>query len=649
MNLKREVDHYDAFTFVLVGLVTMISCARFVYLTFRNKRAKKFPGPILIIIVFAEFLISLVWFLSGVLTVYTFNYERSSNFENEPICVAIQHVSYAGDSMSYLSSLSFFISMSFDNSSNLDQIKFKKPFYFAPFILSFILYFFVRSSFGLNSYGICGFKSFNLYVYFSMLFILCLITIRTTQILKITRKSADHKTEGITFYISYAYLVLVMYGIDGLSYLIEPVFQDCVDVPLSTLIVCSRVYYTSKIISTLRIYFPLGMLMIRMKDPFTDNIMQNNIDIKDPELLDQEKDKNSLEFAFNAQKEKKREIMILTIMKEIKNYFQRIENINPTSDAHSSSATVFKYETTCITKDGELKSKNGKTRMAIMYPIKPMLFREITKVLFNNQADWWKSFEIEASNIESYLPDGGKSSSFILESNDRKFIIKTITDDERSLFCNILPDYCEHIQNNDGQTFIVQVIGAFIFQFPFSSSSVSFIVMKSVFGSLAPQINRKYDLKGSTENREVKLNELNAIEEQLLRKTTLKDINFNKNQEKILLNDIDHDRVIKILKRDVNFFKSKGLIDYSLLLGIIDQPDQKALNSQEFNCIKIDDSKMVILGIIDFLETFTLSKKCEKVFKNTKNFCKETDVSCQPPDKYAQRFIDALTNWFPAN
>lgn len=648
MNLKREVDHYDAFTFVLVGLVTMISCARFIYLTFRNKRAKEFPGPILIIIVFAEFLISLVWFLSGVVTVYTFNFERSSNFENEPICVAIQHVSYAGDSISYLSSLSFFISMIIDNSSNLDQIKFKKPFYFAPFILSLILYFFVRSSFGINAYGICGFKTFNLYVYFSMLFFLCLITIRTTQIMKITRKSADHRTEGITFYISYAYLVLVMYGIDGLGYLIEPIFKDCVDVPLSTLIVCSRIYYTSKIISSLRIYFPLGMLMMRMKDPFIDNIMQNNIDIKDPELTDQQQVQNSSELAINAQKKKKREIMILTIMKEIKNYFERIENINPNSDAHSSSATVFKYETTCITKDGDLKSKNGKTRNAIMYPIKPMLFREITKVLFENQADWWKSFEIEANEIEKYLPDGGKSSSFILESKDRRFIIKTITNDERTLFCNILPDYCKHILSNQNETFIVQVIGAFIFQFPFSSSSVSLIVMKSVFGFLTPKINRKYDLKGSTENREVRLNELKNEKEQLLKINTLKDINFRNNQERILLSDEDRKKVLAILENDSNFLKSKSLIDYSLLLGIIDQPDQKALDYQEVKRLKTEDS-MVILGIIDFLETFTFTKKCEKVFKNTKKFCKKTDVSCQPPDKYAKRFVDASIEWFPAN
>ena len=77
-------------------------------------------------------------------------------------------------------------------------------------------------------------------------------------------------------------------------------------------------------------------------------------------------------------------------------------------------------------------------------------------------------------------------------------------------------------------------------------------------------IQRIFDLKGSTVNREVKM------DRGTLRTKTLKDVNFMKlrKEEPLAVPEIDFLFVTKQLSIDSDFLKSQGIMDYSLLLAI---------------------------------------------------------------------------------
>lgn len=54
----------------------------------------------------------------------------------------------------------------------------------------------------------------------------------------------------------------------------------------------------------------------------------------------------------------------------------------------------------------------------------------------------------------------GKSGSFFFFSHDRKFIIKTMNEEELKIFLKALPDYFEHLKTNPS-SLIARIYGVF--------------------------------------------------------------------------------------------------------------------------------------------------------------------------------------------
>lgn len=95
-------------------------------------------------------------------------------------------------------------------------------------------------------------------------------------------------------------------------------------------------------------------------------------------------------------------------------------------------------------------------------------------------------------------------------------------------------------------------------------------------------IQRIFDLKGSTVNREVKM------DRGTLRTKTLKDVNFMKlrREEPLAVPYIDFLFVTKQLSIDSDFLKSQGIMDYSLLLAIENSEGKRLSVSQILNSTK---------------------------------------------------------------
>ena len=300
------------------------------------------------------------------------------------------------------------------------------------------------------------------------------------------------------------------------------------------------------------------------------------------------------------------------------------------------------------------------------------------------------------NNTNGIRESEGKGGSLFLNTDDNEFIIKTITFNEaeliRSLLLCRLADYLT--TNND--SIISRIYGVYKISIKtglFEEDEYYFIMMKNVLGSFADNFICKFDLKGSSLNREEKIGEYGT--------NVMKDTDF-KNYEKVLyINENNANKLINIVTKDANFFSDLGVMDYSLLilkvslyndevtdlfgklhrrqsereyktmLGMNEknENDESKDNNEneeminEYHDEKIDNTKirykknkikplrkyffphlkgdgLYIISIIDFLQLYNFQKNLETKLKLLKYRVPEEAISSMPPNEYKDRFIE---------
>lgn len=157
----------------------------------------------------------------------------------------------------------------------------------------------------------------------------------------------------------------------------------------------------------------------------------------------------------------------------------------------------------------------------------------------------------------------GASGSFFFFSHDRRFIIKTMTSAELKLFLKMLPDYELHLNENP-QSIISRIYGVYTIRMQKIATVNLMLMANTLMFRNSSNIERIFDLKGSTVSREVK------IDSKTKNSTTLKDTNYLKIQKEHELFNLMEDDNIKmnsILKADVKFLQDQGIMDFSLLLS----------------------------------------------------------------------------------
>jgi len=65
-----KLDHYDAWTYVFIGPLSLLAAFCFIVLNILFKESRQFPGNLLIIISTAEIFLSIHWLVSGYYTEY---------------------------------------------------------------------------------------------------------------------------------------------------------------------------------------------------------------------------------------------------------------------------------------------------------------------------------------------------------------------------------------------------------------------------------------------------------------------------------------------------------------------------------------------------------------------------------------------------
>lgn len=125
----------------------------------------------------------------------------------------------------------------------------------------------------------------------------------------------------------------------------------------------------------------------------------------------------------------------------------------------------------------------------VFYDYAPLIFRRMRIAAQISCASYRQSFQHTTKERVSE----GKSGAFFYFTQDRKYVVKTMTHEElRSLLC-MLPQYCTFIQNQPN-TFVTRFFGCHALKM--YGKTVFFMVMQSVFDTKL-QIHERFDLKGS--------------------------------------------------------------------------------------------------------------------------------------------------------
>nr|XP_016929259.1 putative 1-phosphatidylinositol 3-phosphate 5-kinase [Drosophila suzukii] len=222
---------------------------------------------------------------------------------------------------------------------------------------------------------------------------------------------------------------------------------------------------------------------------------------------------------------------------------------------------------------------------------------------------------------------GGKSGSRFCKTLDDRFVLKEMNSKDMTIFEPFAPKYFEYIDRCQQQqlpTLLAKIFGVFKVSVKKKDSFVerSVMVMENLFYGC--DIENKFDLKGSERNRLVdpsnQQGEIVLLDENLVQMSWSKPL-YVLSHSKTVLRDA--------IQRDSSFLERNLVMDYSLLVGL----DKK--------------NSVLVLGIIDYIRTFTLDKKVESIIKGSGILGgKGKDPTVVNPERYKQRFIDAMDRYF---
>lgn len=239
---------------------------------------------------------------------------------------------------------------------------------------------------------------------------------------------------------------------------------------------------------------------------------------------------------------------------------------------------------------------------------------------------------------------GGASGELFLFSYDSKLILKTATSEEVKVFQEILLDYKEHLRLHKTSQ-IGRIFGLFDFSFAGSDKSIKLILMENLFRINGDAMLRKYDMKGSKHSRRV-LKSYKDIEQYSKVDVTMKDLDFKEIDKELKLSPKAKEALKNQITLDVRFFTDHRIIDYSIILAVIDRElvgdAYQALfssGSPHFLEDEADPRKVYLFGIIDYFQLYTWNKSLERFFKRLTKCNPRLDTSSQPPKIYSTRFI----------
>ena len=276
----------------------------------------------------------------------------------------------------------------------------------------------------------------------------------------------------------------------------------------------------------------------------------------------------------------------------------------------------------------------------------PDVFQKLRSHVGITEKDYMASLAAEDLYLD--FQSNSKSGQFFFFSDDKFFMIKTLTKQECHWLRDALSEYYNHFMDYP-KTMLVKFVGMYRVTVPRKGKirKVHLVVMRSTFDTALP-MHKKFDLKGSTLGREASESDKKKLF------PVLKDLDLE-NSGIMLHFGQDKDKFIKQLQDDCNLLKRLNMMDYSLLVGIFDKRrvdasfeiDDTTIRAilQADNCLhytdRLDDHHVIyFMGIIDFLQHYNANKRVETLAKGVVNDRKQ--ISSVKPTFYAKRLVSFI-------
>lgn len=221
-------------------------------------------------------------------------------------------------------------------------------------------------------------------------------------------------------------------------------------------------------------------------------------------------------------------------------------------------------------KDNHLFNKENMPSHFKVKEYCPMVFRNLRERFGVDDIEYMNSLTKQPVEIDS----SGRSGARMLLSQDKKYFIKTLVSEEVEQMHHILKQYHSYVVECHAQTLLPQYLG--MYRVTVNDVETYLVVLRNVF-SPRLTIHKKYDLKGSTVDRQA------SDKEKAKDLPTLKDNDFVNDGVIIHIGSTEKENFMKKLNADTEFLSSLHLMDYSLIVGIHDceKAEQEALEAQQ--------------------------------------------------------------------
>lgn len=250
-------------------------------------------------------------------------------------------------------------------------------------------------------------------------------------------------------------------------------------------------------------------------------------------------------------------------------------------------------------------------------------FIKLRKLIF---PDGEERYIRSLSHCFTWLARGGKSGLSFCKTQDDRFILKQMSRYEVQSFNEFAPHYFDYITNahaHNKPTALAKIVGVYKIGYQNSKTGAAMkqdlLVMENLFYNR--NVTKIFDLKGSARNRLVstrgkRVEDLVLMDENLLKASVDSPLYVFPHSKAVLMSAIT---------RDTQFLAKEWVMDYSLLVGCDETTNE------------------LVIGIIDYIRTFTWDKMLEMVFKKNIIGAMPTVVS---PELYRRRFLESMDRYF---
>jgi len=247
--------------------------------------------------------------------------------------------------------------------------------------------------------------------------------------------------------------------------------------------------------------------------------------------------------------------------------------------------------------------------------------------------------------IKSMKVTGGRGNNCIINTWDKKLIIKTVNKNEREILVDkMMIDY--HCLMKESKSLLSRIYGIFMIELK-DKGEINVMIQRNMNDLPIKTKLLTFDFKGSTVDRQsisdedIKLNKQELVNK--YKNTVLKDIDLGIIDMKFVIDYNNWQKIMSVIDSDSMFLQNYEVTDYSLLIFVHKYRKEDLINNKNNSRIipSKDNKYLFNFSIVDFLGPFNFEKKGEKLAKELVGYIKklkDTNFSVLDPNRYGTRF-----------